>query len=152
MDTFEAAAIVQDALGRADFGEHLTAWSFRMLDAFDGDLCAEAVLLSDRSEWDEVASQAFHQARAELDRLLEGEPVRVIVICRTLEDHTSYQAREAGIWTQSFPMSLADEILDLAHHTRSGSEDGVDGRHRVRTTRPFTDSSNTPTAMFSCPG
>ncbi len=104
MVQFEAAETVKMALSKASFGPHLKACAFRMLDSIDEtEFWAEVVAILDRSQWDEIASEACEQARSEIRRVLEEVNIRVILICRTGTEHQSFKDREIGIWTAIDP-------------------------------------------------
>ena len=94
---------MRDALASASFGPHLSACAFRMLDAFDENVWAEAVLILDRQQWDSEASAACEAARIEAGRVLEAVSVQVILICRTTSEHAEFASRENGIWTSINP-------------------------------------------------
>jgi hypothetical protein len=90
---------LREALARADFGIHLKACAYRILDETDGEFLAEAVLIIDREEWDAVASEACRAAREEATRVLADTSVLVILVCRTRSEHSAASAYEVGIWT-----------------------------------------------------
>jgi hypothetical protein len=99
MDLLTVDGELRTALLGADFGPHLQACAYRILDETDGEYLAEAVLIIDRNEWDEVASQACRAAREEANRVLANTSVLVILVCRTKTEHAQASAYEVGIWT-----------------------------------------------------
>ncbi len=99
METRTIDSELREALARANFGEHLKACAYRIVDEIHGQLVAETVLIIDRDEWDEVASDACRQARAEATKVLSETSVLVLLVCRTIKEHTAFSEREAGIWT-----------------------------------------------------